>query len=116
MAADKIGDRARSQIHDADGYHHRSNNHGNIFSHANGSDDGIDREDNVDNDHLKNHHHKGGFDRGDRGDRHDLLIVLDDTMNFMNSLGYQEQAAGEKKISRQEKAVSPKATTVRSGP
>ncbi len=97
MSGDEARDRPRGRIHDGDRDQHRRDHDADVLRHADRRDNGIDREDHVDEDDLANHqrHRAARRKRAGRTARtvRPLQLTLDLGMQLMGRLGDEEQAA-----------------------
>ncbi|MEY3323742.1 MAG: hypothetical protein RLZ11_56 [Bacteroidota bacterium] len=91
---DHGGDAAAESQHDDQGDHHRGNHHGNVVRHADGGENAVEAEDNVEESDL---------DDGSGEAASGLLLLLSmrirplhDTENLVRTLPQEEEAAAQK--------------------
>src|SRR6185437_1775601 len=76
--------------HDDDRDHHGGNHHRQMFGHADGGDDGVDGEHEVEDRDLHDHAEEGRASRV-----HLLVVAVDKVMYLARPLGEKEDAAGK---------------------
>ncbi len=60
VTVDKIGERLACYDHDNHGDNHRNHHHFHVFNHAHGGNHGIEREDSIQHNNLRDYGPKGG--------------------------------------------------------
>ncbi len=102
MALHEVGDRIGGEHHDDDRQANRRDHDRQVPRHADGRQDGVEREDEVEQEDLSHHagHGLGNLLRrarllAARGLGIVKVIAFDDAVNFRRCLGNQEQSAGQ---------------------
>jgi hypothetical protein len=91
VARDELADRAGGDHHQAHRGDHRGHHHRQVVHHADGGDDGVEREHDVDHDDLRDHRAEGGLD----GAGGFALFAFHQLVHLLGALPDQEQAAAE---------------------